>query len=230
MRIVTGIASEAAERISQVTCDYIAQVEAFTKELHVSTQNGSGRRVDMQPVAASEHHPAMPIDVSGVSSAEIDALLERYARQRVAMAAYGEKSHAALDQLHALRQHGAITADQAVMFVNAITQAADLPGPLQRLHHETMIRFLHAEIEAIFKLMARGDANIQAEAARSLDRYSFGKGGGGGIALVANVSLGAKLGIERGSAGGDIIDVQPKQRFDGFVVGETGSGDEFGEL
>lgn len=201
-----------------------------------AARNGRPITPHMQYGDHRDGPPIITIDAAGVSSIDIDRVVERYVRQSTAIAAQQVKTIAAISRVHELFRHGGLTVDEAFHFFAELDDTVQFSNPTQQLYDEHRRSMLQREIEAINALIDLGVRNIGIEVGRLLDRYPIGRRGGGSRSIFANVSLGARIGID-GGQGCEIIDVdpnpsaaEPKQRFDGFVVGQTGFGDEFGGL
>lgn len=175
-------------------------------------------------------HPITTIDTSGVSSAEIDRIIELYVRQRTAITAQQLKTLEAMSLIRDLHHHGQVTLRQAFEFLHSLDDTVQFTSTFQQLYEDSRLQFLRSEIARIYQLMQLGGRNISAEVARTLDRYSVAKRRGGFGGLKAGFELGARVGFE---IPGNVIDADahsPSQPFDGFVVGSAGTQDEFGDL
>ncbi len=201
-----------------------------------ASRNGRARDSNLQHGGDIDAHPVITIDTSGVTSPEIERIIERFARQSTVTAAQKAKTVAAMARVHEMYRFGSITIDEVFHLFAALDDSVQFSTQTQQLYDEHRRIMLQAEISAIYAILALGERNIKNEVARALDVYPVGLGRGGSGGFFAGASLNAKIGIgSRPEV--DIIDIdvnsgssEPKQRFDGFVVGETGFGDEFGGL
>jgi hypothetical protein len=198
-----------------------------------TNRNGSHSASQLQHGEDIDAHPVITITAAGITSPEIERIIERFARQSTVIAAQKAKTVAAMSRINEMFRHGFVTIDELFQFFSILDDTVQFSSRTQQLYDEHRRFMLQAEIEAIHAVIGLGVQNIKNEVARALDRYPVARSGGS-RSLFANVSLGARVGIDGGP---DIIDVEahvgspePRQRFDGFVVGETGSGDEFAGL
>lgn len=198
--------------------------------MSASNRNGSHSATQLQHGEDIDAHPVITITAAGITSPEIERIIERFARQSTVVAAQKAKTVAAMSRVNEIFRHGFITIDELFQFFSILDDTVQFSSHTQQLYDDHRRTMLQAEIEAIHSIVGLGVHNIKGEVARALDRYPVARPGGS-RSLFANVSLGARVGIDGGPT---IIDVEanagPKQRFDGFVVGETGFDDEFSGL
>lgn len=225
----------AARMISDISGDYSSSVHTYLKEITVSASSRDGNSMMTPPPPSAPLDPQshVTIDASGITSREIDRIIERFARDRIASEGHKAKSIMAVNQVHEMHQQGALTIEEVFRFFEALGVTAQSSDPMEQFRVETRQRLLHSEIAAIEAILALGERNIRHIVARTLDSFPVdSRGGGGGLRLTA--SLAASVGIgPQGSGQENIIDAvvnPPAQRFDGFVVGETGYDDEFDDL
>lgn len=200
-----------------------------------TNRNGSRSTSQLQHGDDIDAHPVITITAAGITSPEIERIIERFARQSTVIAAQKAKTVAAMSRVNEMFRHGFVTIDELFQFFAVLDDTVQFSSRTQQLYDEHRRRLLQAEIEAIHAIIDLGVRNIRSEVARALDVYPVAVRRGGSGGFFAGASLNAKIGIGT-QPPVDIIDIdvnsssEPKQRFDGFVVGETGFGDEFSGL
>lgn len=199
-----------------------------------SSDNGTSMAPPARPNVDIEIHPPTTFDTSGVSSIEIDRVIERYVRQSTVIAAQKKKTVAAMTLVADLYHRGQVTQKAAIEFLQGLDDTVTFSGPLQQIYEQARMATLQCEIASIHAIIELGVSNIKQEVARTLDFYASSSRRGGSGGIVASFLIGAKVGLGPMQSS-EVIEVEsrttePKRRFDGLVVGQTGFDDEFGDL
>ena len=235
---ISAVVDESATTMQGISREYVRSINTLLQEARMTSavRNGSSASSQIQPGSQVNQPPVITIDTSGISSTEIDQVVERLARQMTVIAGQSVKNVEATRRIEELCHHKVITFEETMQFFAALDPSVTFSEPMAKIRDDFHKQSLYAYVETLHELYALGARNIKAEVARALDRYPIGSRGGGSGGFFAGASLNAKIGIGSRPAV-DIIDIdvnsgssEPKQRFDGFVVGETGFDDEFGGL
>lgn len=179
-------------------------------------------------------HPTPTFDASEVSTTEIERVIERYKRQSMVQAAQKVKTAEAMELVNQLYRHRHISDREAFEFLEQLDDTVVFSDRMQKLYEESRLLALQEQLASIRTIVQLGVGNIKQEVARSLDRYPVARRRGGFGGIVANIGIGARIGLESPS-GTEYVDVtarasEPRSRFDGLLIGEPGSDDEFGDL
>jgi hypothetical protein len=231
---IDTVVETAYEEIRRASRHYLDAVSELLLEDFVMTPNRKHASLGPRPDQEVIIHPPSTLDASEVYSNEIDRTVMNYKRQSVAAAAQELKSAEAMMLVANLYRIRALSEKKAIDFLRELDATVQFNDQLGQIYEQSRIRSITAFLDSLCAIYDIGDRNIRREVARAVDRYPIPRRRGGFGGIVAKIGVGAKIGFE--TPGGDsAIDtdgtsLEPRHRFDGLIIGQPGSDDEFGDL